>query len=36
LQEAAAGQWPELGHLAVLVAYIVVLSVGAARVFRWT
>ena len=36
LQEAAAGQWLGAGHLAVLVAYIVVLSVGAVRVFRWT
>jgi ABC-2 type transport system permease protein len=36
LQEAAAGQWLDAGHLAVLVAYIVVLSVGAVRVFRWT
>ena len=36
LQEAAAGQWPGAGHLAVLVAYIVVLSAGAVRVFRWT
>jgi ABC-2 type transport system permease protein len=36
LQEAAAGQWPAAGHVAVLVAYVVALSAGAARVFRWT
>ncbi len=36
LQEAAAGQWPDAGHLVVLVAYVVVLSAGAVRVFRWT
>jgi ABC-2 type transport system permease protein len=36
LQEAAAGQWPAAGHVTVLVAYVVALSAGAARVFRWT
>lgn len=36
LQEAAAGQWPGAAHLAVLVAYVVVLSAVAARLFRWT
>ena len=36
LHEAAAGQWPAAGHVAVLAAYLVALSAGAARAFRWT
>ena len=35
LQEAAAGDWPQLGHLAVLAGWIVVMSAAAARFFRW-
>jgi len=36
LQEAAAGQWPSAGHVVILMAYVVALSAGAVRVFRWT
>lgn len=35
LDEAAAGGWPGWGHLAVLAAWTAVLSVSAARWFRW-
>lgn len=35
LRDAAAGAWPHLGQLAVLVAYIVVCGAAAARLFRW-
>ncbi|WP_055569784.1 ABC transporter permease [Streptomyces atriruber] len=35
LGDAAAGDWPGLGHLGVLVAWAVLLSAGAARWFRW-
>jgi ABC-2 type transport system permease protein len=35
LHDAAAGLWPQVGHLGVLVAYIVVFGLAAARMFRW-
>lgn len=35
LRDAAAGAWPHLGQLGVLVAYIVVCGAAAARLFRW-
>jgi ABC-2 type transport system permease protein len=35
LHDAAAGSWPALLSLTVLVAYIVVFGVAAARLFRW-
>ncbi|MFJ2951819.1 ABC transporter permease [Streptomyces sp. NPDC087226] len=35
LNEAAAGDWPGWSHLAVLVAWTVVLTSAAARRFRW-
>ncbi len=35
LQQAMAGDFPDLGHLAVLVAYAVVAAVLATRLFRW-
>ncbi|WP_197322095.1 ABC transporter permease [Saccharomonospora sp. NB11] len=35
LQDAAAGQWPELLHLAVMLAWTVVAGGVAARCFRW-
>jgi ABC-2 type transport system permease protein len=35
LHDAAVGSWPQYGQVAVLVAYIVVFGVAAARLFRW-
>jgi ABC-2 type transport system permease protein len=35
LRDAAAGAWPQSGHLAVLAAYVVVCGLAAARLFRW-
>jgi ABC-2 type transport system permease protein len=35
LRDAAAGSWPQAGHLAVLAAYIVIFGLAAARLFRW-
>jgi ABC-2 type transport system permease protein len=35
LDEAAAGSWPGWAHLGVLAAWTAVLSVSAARWFRW-
>ncbi|WP_316781883.1 ABC transporter permease [Streptomyces sasae] len=35
LDQAAAGHWPGWGHLGVLTAWAVLLTVGAARWFRW-
>ncbi|QNP70080.1 ABC transporter permease [Streptomyces roseirectus] len=35
LNQAAAGHWPGWGHLAVLVAWIALLTGAAARWFRW-
>ncbi len=35
LHDAAAGAWPHLGQLAVLVGYLVVFGAAAARLFRW-
>ncbi|MGW1616134.1 ABC transporter permease [Streptomyces sp. NPDC002285] len=35
LNEATAGGWPGWGHLGVMAAWTVVLSVAAARWFRW-
>ncbi|MFC9508745.1 ABC transporter permease [Streptomyces sp. NPDC057002] len=35
LDQAAAGDWPSWGHLAVLAAWTAVLSASAARWFRW-
>ncbi|MFJ2768101.1 ABC transporter permease [Streptomyces sp. NPDC087300] len=35
LGDAAAGDWPGIGHLGVLTAWAVLLTAGAARWFRW-
>jgi ABC-2 type transport system permease protein len=35
LQDAASGSWPQPLQLAVLVAYVIVFGVAAARLFRW-
>lgn len=35
LQDAAAGQWPQLLHLAVLLGWAIVAGALAARYFRW-
>jgi ABC-2 type transport system permease protein len=35
LHDAATGSWPQVGQLAVLVAYVVVFGLAAARLFRW-
>jgi ABC-2 type transport system permease protein len=35
LHDTAAGLWPHAGHLGILVAYIVVFGLAAARLFRW-
>jgi ABC-2 type transport system permease protein len=35
VQEAMSGQWPAWGSLTVLVAYMLVFGVAAARLFRW-
>jgi ABC-2 type transport system permease protein len=35
LQEAMSGQWPAWGSLTVLVAYMLVFGLAAARLFRW-
>lgn len=35
LHDAAAGGWPHAGALAVLVAYVLVFGLAAARLFRW-
>jgi ABC-2 type transport system permease protein len=35
LHDAAVGLWPHAGQLAVLVGYVVVFGVAAARMFRW-
>ena len=35
VQEAMAGQWPAWGSLTVLVAYMLVFGLAAARLFRW-
>ena len=35
LNEAAAGDWPDWSHLAVLVGWTVLLTAAAARWFRW-
>jgi ABC-2 type transport system permease protein len=35
LNRAAAGDWPGWAHLGVLVAWTVLLTVGASRWFRW-
>jgi ABC-2 type transport system permease protein len=36
LQDSMSGSWPSLAHVGVLIAYIVLCSLGAARWFRWT
>jgi ABC-2 type transport system permease protein len=35
LHDSAIGLWPHLGQLAVLLGYVVVFGVAAARMFRW-
>jgi ABC-2 type transport system permease protein len=35
LQDAAGGSWPQPLHLAVLIGYVIVFGVAAARFFRW-
>jgi ABC-2 type transport system permease protein len=35
IQDTMNGHWPGLGHLAVLAAYAIVLSLAAVRLFRW-
>jgi ABC-2 type transport system permease protein len=35
LHDAATGLWPHAGQLAVLVGYVVVFGLAAARMFRW-
>ena len=35
VQEAMSGQWPAWGSLTVLVAYMLVFGLAAARLFRW-
>jgi ABC-2 type transport system permease protein len=35
LHDAAAGAFPHIGQLAVLVGYVVVFGIAAARLFRW-
>jgi ABC-2 type transport system permease protein len=35
LHDAAIGLWPHTGQLAVLVGYVVVFGLAAARMFRW-
>jgi ABC-2 type transport system permease protein len=35
IQDTMHGHWPGLGHLAVLAAYAIVLSLLASRLFRW-
>jgi ABC-2 type transport system permease protein len=35
LQDAASGRWPQPLYLAVLIGYVIVFGVAAARLFRW-
>jgi ABC-2 type transport system permease protein len=35
VQEAMSGQWPAWGSLTVLLAYMLVFGLAAARLFRW-